>query len=435
MIEAVCEPCGEVAADEGVPAGWRCANPECRATTASKRRGPSYEFCSKNKCKDLAKLALATLKEDAKDRHIAELKKQLREQATTIALLKQQVAKAHAAPIHRSDAASSSKVAAAVALKGIAVQQPAAKPATSAPQKQSAAAPRSTVPRTAVAVAPPNATTMSTTTTGTAAAAGTRRPLAALSLNPQQQPAQQLAKKAKPSEPTFEPICEPISKVWQQCGWTTRPSRSRPGESMWVHEKLDLVLAEAPTIRKDDGVWHIHVPLMQAIIEASYLKTGPIKSFAKLNADFEACVPLKEGAVGRHPSLRSALKVAREEALSEMAADWSAAGDELCEWLEEAPDALAGRAVNDAIVAMWGWSEARTRRLFANLAEEGRIYSTTDSDHFAVRVAPVSPVDSPSPAGVHTPCPSCDETGSDMVSMDRVQSVSGVNGPGAGSGV
>jgi hypothetical protein len=334
-------------------------------------------------------------------------------------------------------------VAAAVALKGIAVQQPAAKPATSALVKQSAISSHSTVPRNTVAVAPPKATTTTAAaagTTTTAAAAGTRRPLAALSLNSQQQPAQQQAKKAKPSEPTPELAAatehiSTLAKGWQLCRWTTRPSRSRPGESTWVHEKLDLVLAEAPTIRKDDGVWHIHVPLMQAIIEASYLKTGPIKSFAKLNADFEACVPLKEGAVGRHPSLRSALKVAREEALSEMAADWSAAGDELCEWLEEAPDALAGRAVNDAIVAMWGWSEARTRRLFANLAEEGRIYSTTDSDHFAVRVAPVSPVDSPSPAGVHTPCPSCDETGSDMVSMDRVQSVSGVNGPGAGSGV
>ena len=101
-------------------------------------------------------------------------------------------------------------------------------------------------------------------------------------------------------------------------------------------------------------------------------------------------MPLKEGAVSRHPSLRSALKVAREEALSELGAEWGADGDELWEWLVEAPDALAGRSVHDAIVAM-GWSEARTRKLFGRVAEEGRIYSTIDSDHFAVRVAPVSP--------------------------------------------
>ena len=183
-----------------------------------------------------------------------------------------------------------------------------------------------------------------------------------------------------------------------------------------MHEKLNLVLAEAPRtpLRKSDAHWQIQVPLLKAIIEASYLKTGPIKDLAKLYADWEACMPLKEGAVIKSLSLRSALKVAREEALSELGAEWGADGDELWEWLVEAPDALAGRSVHDAIVAM-GWSEARTRTLLGRLAEDGNIYSTIDSDHFAALVAPVSPADSPSPAGVHTPCPSDDETGSDVV--------------------
>ena len=132
------EPC-DAAADEAAPAGWRCANPECRAATASKRRGPNREFCSKNKCKELAALASAALKEDAKDKRLAELEKRVREQATTIVLLQQELQRAQAAPIHR-------------------VAAPAAAPA------------------------------------------GTRRPLAALSLNAQQ-PAQLPAKKAKPSVP------------------------------------------------------------------------------------------------------------------------------------------------------------------------------------------------------------------------------------------
>ena len=65
---------------------------------------------------------------------------------------------------------------------------------------------------------------------------------------------------------------------------------------------------------------------MKALIEASYLETGPLKDWVKLYADFEACVPLKEGAVSGSLSLRRALKVARAEALSEMAAEWGAVG-------------------------------------------------------------------------------------------------------------
>jgi len=69
-----------------VPTGWRCKN--CDAQTASKRRGPNYEFCSRAKCKELASLAVAALKEDAKDRRITELQNQVREMATTIAQLR-----------------------------------------------------------------------------------------------------------------------------------------------------------------------------------------------------------------------------------------------------------------------------------------------------------------------------------------------------------
>ena len=50
--QLVCvEPCVEPCAP------WACANPDCGATTASKRRGPNLEFCSKAKCKALASQA------------------------------------------------------------------------------------------------------------------------------------------------------------------------------------------------------------------------------------------------------------------------------------------------------------------------------------------------------------------------------------------
>ena len=89
MADAPCE-----VADEALPAGWRCANPECRATTASKRRGPRKEFCSKSQCKDLATKASAAVKEGAKDRRIAELEAKVSELTTSVVLLKEQLARA-----------------------------------------------------------------------------------------------------------------------------------------------------------------------------------------------------------------------------------------------------------------------------------------------------------------------------------------------------
>ena len=400
MIEVAieCEPC-DAAADDAVPPGWRCANPECRAPTASKRRGPSKEFCSKNKCKELASLAVAALKEDDKDKRIAELERQLREQATAIALLKQELKRAQAAPINRVQAASSSKAAVAIdeGRRPIAVQQPAAKVATaSAPVKQAGTAARSTVQPTAVASTLSNAAPA-------AAAAGTRRPLAALPLNAQQPAQQPAAKKAKPSEPTPEP---PVghaggapdaptrklsAKEWEQCDWSSRPSRSRPGECTWEHKELGLVLRERPTLRKDETGWHIQQALVKAIIESFYLaKHRPMK-LDELYADFEACVPLEEGAVSRSKSLRRALRVAQEEAGAELQVEWDDHCDALCEWLEGASDdALAGHSVHDAVAAL-GWTEEHVRGVVAMLEEQGNIYSTIDCDHFAL-----TPADAPS---------------------------------------
>ena len=316
MEVVVAEPC-DAAADEAVPAGWRCANPECRAATASKRRGPSKEFCSKNKCKELAALASAALKEDAKDRRIAKLEKRVLEQATTIALLKHELARAQAAPIHH--------------------------------------------------VAAPSA-----------APAGTCRPLAALSLNAQQ-PAQPPAKKVKPSGPPLRPPAvdagadapgasawEPSAEAWEGCGWSARPSRSRPGESRWVHKELGLKLDEAPTLHKGDAGWQVQLPLVKAIIESFFFtEHGPIPP-DELYADFEACVPLKEGAVSGSKSLRRALRAACEQAGKQIEEEWADECHALCAWLEGAT-APEGRSVRDAVAAL-GWPEHRVRGVAACLA-------------------------------------------------------------------
>ena len=91
-----CEPC-EVAeeADEAVPFGWCCAN--CGAEAASKRRGPNKEFCSKGPCRRLDSLASVAVKDDANLQRIATLEGKVREQATTITLLKNQLTQAQAA--------------------------------------------------------------------------------------------------------------------------------------------------------------------------------------------------------------------------------------------------------------------------------------------------------------------------------------------------
>ena len=399
MIEAAieCEPC-DAAADDAVPPGWRCANPECCAPTASKRRGPSKEFCSKNKCKELAALAVAALKEDAKDKKIAELEQRVREQATTIALLKQELARAQAAPIHRVEAASSTKVAAVPigSRPAIAVQQPARKAATAAaPRKQAdVAAHNSAMPPTAVTAAPSNAASA-------AAAAGTRRPLAALSLHTQQ-PAQAPAKKPKASEPTREPPVELVrgapgaaervlsETALQRCGWSSRPSTSRPGERVWEHEELGLMLRERPDVRKDKSGWHVQMKLVKSITDSFYLTEHRPITLNELYADFEACMPLMEGAVSRCKGLRRALRAASEEAAMELQAEWAEDGHTLCEWLEGARDAQAGGSVHDAVAAL-GWTEESVRGVAAWLETQGDIYRTIDCDHFAL-----TPADAPS---------------------------------------
>lgn len=109
--QLVCvEPCVEPYAP------WACANPDCGATTASKRRGPNLEFCSKAKCKALASQAVAVAKEDEKDRRIAELQAQVLRQATEIALLRSQVAASQQrAPPKPASSSSSASAATAKA--------------------------------------------------------------------------------------------------------------------------------------------------------------------------------------------------------------------------------------------------------------------------------------------------------------------------------
>jgi hypothetical protein len=69
---------------------WHAPCVNCGNTATSKWRGPNKDLCSGNKCKDVAAAAFAALRDSEKDQQIAELKAQVRELATTVAVLRGQ---------------------------------------------------------------------------------------------------------------------------------------------------------------------------------------------------------------------------------------------------------------------------------------------------------------------------------------------------------
>ena len=93
---------------------------------------------------------------------------------------------------------------------------------------------------------------------------------------------------------------------------STRPSRTRPGQSTWVHNELGLVLRDAPKVSNDAAGWHVSLALVKAIIQSFFLAEQRPMQVDDLFANFEACVPLYEGTVSKSKSLRTALRAARQ---------------------------------------------------------------------------------------------------------------------------
>ena len=428
-LAALCEE----ANDEAVPFGWRCANQECRAATASKRRGPNKEFCSKGPCRRLASLASAEVKDDANAKRIAALEQQVRDQATTIVLLRKDLAQAQAA-LERAQAATKAAAAFPVANKPPVAPQPTAKPTSVPPparrtndpalmallQDARTAAPSSAAPSAAAtstaastertplvapqpsakpASAAPSTATPSAATASAAApsgaAPGARRPLAALSLNHEPRP----VKKAKPSELTpvlpAEPVAQPAPQTlpwWKSgtlCpGWIARPSTTRPGEHTYTHKELGIHLRSPPAIQTEDGEgWHVQEELIKALIERFQLENDGSMPMEQLRTDFERAVRMKPGAVSCTKRLRKLVSSVAVQACEQLSAEWDDDREALCDWLEDADDAR-GRSLKEAVEAMRSaschWDARRVRAVARMLEEEGSIYSTIDEDHFAI---------------------------------------------------
>lgn len=95
-------------------------------------------------------------------------------------------------------------------------------------------------------------------------------------------------------------------------GWTTRPSRSRPGEFNWVHEKFGVGLTEPPTFMGPDGrSFHVQVELLEALCDRYYDINEETMPSATLKACFEMCLQLRAGAVDARPAFKAAWKAAK----------------------------------------------------------------------------------------------------------------------------
>ena len=229
-VVSECSPCAD--ADEVVPFDWVCAN--CGAIEASKRRGPNKEFCSKGPCRRLAGLASAAVKDDSKSNRIATLEAKVRDQATTITLLQNKVARVQAM-LERADAAASSKAAAAPIAKQPVVPQSAKTAAALALQRPTNHPALTAMIQGSRPAAPPKATLAAAahpTVASGDGAVGARRPLAALSVNSSHGP--QPAKKAKPSEPVLPE------------GWQKKKRSSQPGCFRYINKHFKLNLGEPP---------------------------------------------------------------------------------------------------------------------------------------------------------------------------------------------
>ena len=381
--EAACAPCGDDAT-EGVPAGWRCVN--CGEETASKRRGPNKEFCSKGPCRRLASMASAEAKDDVSQRRISALEAQVRDQATTIALLRKELTQAQAA----LERASSVKATAKTSASKPVAPQPTAKPTAARAQ------PRTTTHTDNAAImallqsastsAPGKAASAAATPAASVPRAGERRPLTALQVNGATAEAAAPGKKAKRTEPAPKPVPKPMP-WWKRgvlCpGWTHRPSNKRPGESTWIHEELGVALAEPPRVRTDDGDgWCVQYAVIRSLMQGFLLENGRLISRKQLYADFEVAMGLEAGTVAGSIELKKLVNDESEAASESLGQRWEEDKNALYAWLQAAED-KTGRGLLDAVGAL-GWDTRRVRACAHLLEDDGDIYSTIDAEHFAI---------------------------------------------------
>jgi len=223
----------------------RCANINCRASTASKWRGPHKEFCSKYACKKLAATATEVLQQANKDRRIIELEIEVLELRRLLAAARKEVVAA--------SGAGSKRLAPA----------PPALPAPKKPAPSATEAPRP--------------------------------PLAPLAAN-----AQQAAPSLTMREPAGKPPPQP---PWYERegglprGWISRPSLSRPGKLTYVFPEFGVFMQMAPRVKSEDG----ELAVQQALLKELMLRYKnehdmPIKR-PELWRRIEKCLQMKVGFI------------------------------------------------------------------------------------------------------------------------------------------
>jgi hypothetical protein len=359
---AAAGPTCEPAAEAG-EAPWACANPECGATTFSKRRGPNLEFCSKSRCKALAAQAIAAAKEDTKDRRISELELKVREQATELAILRSQLQRAQQASCAPSRSTSS---------KGAAGQ--------------------------------PGASSGSGT-----ACAGSRRPLAALPINTQPlaaRPHEPTAlKKAKfAAEPTAAPPPPPPNPAI-----AFRRSEAPPGwtqsTSGWIHPDLQeetgipTVLAQADAfVMPRNLLWQLGYNILKA--------EGRAFKLSEVHTALEKILELPAGSVASVEPLHQAFKKVWRKAVKTIDALLQEARDDVLDIMRHEPP-----EDGDTVHEIAGMSDSRltppcVRFCLETLMKEGRVSMSTvgDEEHFKAvesesecMYSPHTPAESPPP--------------------------------------
>ena len=310
----------------------------CGNTQTSQWRGPNKDLCSNKACKDIAAKAFAQLKESEKDRRITELEAKVREQATTIALLRAQL------------------------------EECARPPAATA--------------------------TVSSTTTEPAIQAQQRAPKRAVltdCTNRQQAaPAPKRAKKP-PDQPPPEPQLPR--------GWT---ASSADGHATWEYEHFGLELLEAPSYQAADGSGYTVQPQLLEQLVSTYVDAkGDAMPLSELRADFEHCFALREGRVLGSARLtrafdaglaKAVVLLAQKEAkhiLQESMTDESQSDAEcVLAFFQHATLQLkAGATLSDARATLRehgrSLSEESVRAIVQAHEEGGDLYSSIDDAHFA----------------------------------------------------
>ena len=259
-------------APEAAESAWMCANPSCRSTTFSKKRGPNREFCSRSQCKQLASKACAVAKENDKDAKIAELEAKVLEQATQIALL-------------RSQLAASQRACDAITQE-TAKKSAAAKPAADAAKP---------------------------------AAAGVRRPLGEVSLNAQPLAPAKKPKLAAASTHMPPPAASALEYKRSEppAGWTFTKSEFEEDHG-WSHPDLGKIqlqaLVQFPSVVGPDDKFRVDDCLLWLLMEEFIARHGRVCTSSELRVAFESILELPDGTVRGVDDLRRAYKKACAEA-------------------------------------------------------------------------------------------------------------------------